>query len=132
MSRVTTVAPPDPTLSDLNDFIRRLESAWVSRITVHRQSRQDSGLRQIYVSLDDERMAVLCAGEEVTRELSPGTHRLRVHNTLYWKTIEFTVAVGEHVSFVTANTQNSLTFSLFAFFLGTTPLSLLVERDVVV
>lgn len=120
---------PEPTRADLDAFIRGLESSWVSRVTVRRQSKSDIGWRQIYVALDGERIGVLCAGQEVTREVSPGPHRLRVHNTLFWKTIEFSVGVGEHVSFNAINRAGFLTFSLFAFFLGTNVLYLTVERE---
>ena len=33
-------------------------------------------------------------GHEISREIAPGPHRLRVHNTLFWKNIDFTVAVS--------------------------------------
>jgi hypothetical protein len=52
-----------------------------------------------------------------------------VHNTAFWKTIDFTVAAGEHVSFNTVNRSGFLTFSVFAFFLGTNLLYLTVERE---
>jgi len=125
----TTAAPPEPTRQDLDRLIRQLESSFTATLTVRRQSPEDSGMRQIYVALDGERIAVLCAGEEVTRELSVGTHRLRVHNTGFWKTIDFTVTAGEHVSFSVVNRVGFLTFSLLAFFLGTNLLYLTVERD---
>lgn len=120
---------PEPTRSDLDAFIQGLEASWVSRVTVRRQSRTDIGWRQIYVSLDGHRIGVLCNGQEVTREVTPGPHQLRVHNTLFWKTLEFTVGIGEHVSFTAINREGFLTFSLFAFFLGTNVLYLTVERD---
>jgi hypothetical protein len=125
----TTSAPPTPTIGDLDGFIRQLESEFTATITVRRQSKEDAGFRQIYVSLDDERIAVLCAGEEVTREVSPGTHRLRVHNTGFWKSVDFSVAAGEHVSFSTINRPGWLTFSILAFFLGTNLLYVSLERD---
>lgn len=124
-----TVAPPIPTRDELDRFVRELEASWAGTLTVRRQSPDDSGMRQIYVSLDGERLAVLCAGEEVTRDIKPGPHRLRVHNTAFWKTIDFTVAAGEHVSFNTINRSGYLTFSVFAFFLGTNLLYLTVERE---
>jgi len=31
-------------------------------------------------------------------EVRPGTHHLRVHNTLFWKNIHFAVETGEHSS----------------------------------
>ena len=44
------------------------------------------GSRQLVVSIDGEKVATLLYGESVTREVPPGQHRLRVHNTLVWKT----------------------------------------------
>jgi len=125
----TTAAPPEPTRHDLDRLIQQLESSFNATLTVRRQSPDDSGMRQIYVALDGERIAVLCAGEEVTRELTPGPHRLRVHNTGFWKTIDFTVTAGEHVRFNVVNRVGFLTFSLLAFFLGTNLLYLSVERE---
>ena len=122
-------APPEPTPADLDAVIEQLRQSWTARVTVRRQSAADARMRQIYVSLDDERMAVLHAGEEVSREVKPGPHRLRVHNTLFWKTIDFTVAVGEHASFSTCNRPGAGTFSFFAYFLGTNVLYLTVERE---
>jgi len=123
-------APPIPTRDELDRFIGQLEASWHGTLTVRRQSPADSGMRQIYVSLDGERIAVLCAGEQVTRDIKPGPHRLRVHNTAFWKTIDFVVSAGEHVSFNTINRSGFLTFSVFAFFLGTNLLYLTVEREV--
>jgi hypothetical protein len=125
----TTSAPPEPTVDDLDGIIRQLETSWTATLTVRRQSKDDVGLRQIYVSLDGERIAVLCAGQEVTREIKPGPHRLRIHNTLFWKTLDFSVAVNAHVGFSTINRAGFLTFSIFAFFIGTNVLYLSVERD---
>lgn len=127
--RTTTAAPTIPTRDDLDRFIAQLESSWLAAVTVRRQSSEDAGLRQIYVSLDGERIAVLCAGEEVTREVQPGPHRLRVHNTGFWKTIDFTVEPGERVSFNAINRAGFITFSVFAFLLGTNLLYLSVERE---
>jgi len=131
MRQVTTrtVAPPEPTRADLDNIIRELESSWTAKLTVRRRSKEDAGFRQVYVSLDGERIAVLCAGEEVTKEVRPGTHRLRVHNTLHWRTADFTVAVGEHASFNAINRPGWLTFSVLAFFLGTNLLFLSLERE---
>lgn len=86
-------------------------------------------MREIYVSLDHERIAVLGPGEEVSREVKPGPHRLRVHNTLFWKTIDFTTAVGEHVSFMAINRQGMGTYSFLMYFVGTNIIYLTVERE---
>src|SRR4051812_25344587 len=52
----TTVHTPEPTAADLDRLIEQLQDSWTARITVRRQSVEDTGLRQIYVSLDSERI----------------------------------------------------------------------------
>jgi len=126
---VITAAPPEPTGADLDRIVSELRASWKSRLTVKRQSRDDAGIREIYVSLDGERLAVLLAGQEVTRELAPGPHRLRVHNTLFWKTLEFTVAIGEHVSFAVVNRPGFGTWSVLAYMIGANVLYLGVDRE---
>jgi hypothetical protein len=120
---------PEPTAADLDAIIETLKDSWTARITVRRQSRQDIGIRQVYVSLDYERMAVLEAGQEASREITPGAHRLRVHNTLFWKTIDFTVKVGEHASFVVINRAGPGTYGVLAFVIGGNLIYLTVERE---
>jgi hypothetical protein len=130
--RTTTVdieAPPVPTTADLNRVIEQLRESWTARLSIRRTSEEDVRLHQIYVSLDGERLAVLNAGQEISKEVTPGPHRLRVHNTLFWKTIDFTVAVGEHASFVTINRKGFGTWSMFAYFLGTNLVYLTVDRE---
>jgi hypothetical protein len=126
---VITETTPEPTAADLDAVIEQLKVSWTARITVRRQSREEVGIREIYVSLDGESLAVLLPGQEVTREVPPGPHRLRVHNTLFWKTLDFTVAVGEHASFVAINRKGFGTYSILAYLLGTNLLYLTVERE---
>lgn len=120
---------PEPTTADLDAVVETLKASWTARVTVRRQSQEDIGIRQIFVSLDDERIAILEAGQEVSREVAPGPHRLRVHNTLIWKTIDFTVAVGEHASFVAINRAGFGTYSILAFLIGGNLIYLTVERE---
>jgi hypothetical protein len=130
--RTTTVdieAPPVPTTADLDRVIEQLRNSWTARLTIRRTSEEDARLHQIYVSLDGERLAVLDAGQEISKEITPGPHRLRVHNTLFWKTIDFTVALGEHASFVTINRKGFGTWSMFAYFIGTNVVYLTVDRE---
>lgn len=129
---ITTVeieAPPVPTTADLDRIIDQLRNSWTARLTIRRTSEEDARLHQIYVSLDGERLAILNAGQEISKEITPGPHRLRVHNTLFWKTIDFTVAVGEHASFVTINRKGLGTWSMLAYFLGTNVVYLTVDRE---
>ena len=55
-------------------------------VTVTRTSESDFKSRQLIVWIDDERVATLLWGDSVTTELRPGRHRVRVSNTLVWKT----------------------------------------------
>ena len=98
-----------------------------ARITITRKDLRDVKDRQIVVSLDGDSLATLLFGEEVTRELAPGEHRLRAHNTLFWKTIDFTLAPGEHARFAVVNRAGMGTFSLLGL-LGVGPLYLTFER----
>jgi hypothetical protein len=120
---------PEPTAADLDAVIETLKASWTARVTVRRQSKQDIGIRQIYVSLDEKRIGVLEAGQEVSQEVNPGRHRLRVHNTLFWKTIDFALAVGEHASFVVINRAGFGTYSVLAFMIGGNLIYLTVERE---
>ncbi len=131
--RVTIVQPttaePEPTATDLDRIIAGLRHAWTSRVTVRRQSSDDIGLREIYVLLDGEEVAMLKPGQEFTQDVKPGPHRLRVHNTLFRKTLDFTVKVGEHATFMTVNREGFGTYSIAAFFLGGMPIYLSLERE---
>ena len=108
----------EPTVQDIDRFVRRLEEAWTATITVRRQSPDDVGYREIFVSLDGESLGVLRHGDTITRETTPGAHRLRAHNTLFWKTLDITLVAGEHARFMAVNRAGWGTYSVFAFFIG--------------
>jgi hypothetical protein len=130
-------APPvvtdvEPTEQDIDDIVRDLEKSWTALITVRRQSKEDVGYREIYVSLDGESLGILRHGDTLTRETTPGPHRLQAHNTLFWKTLEFTLAVDEHARFIAINRAGFGTYSVLAFFigfLGAGPFYLTFERE---
>lgn len=129
ISTIATDTAPEPTAAELDAIVQHLKDTWTARVTVRRQSRADAGIKSIYVSLDGDRIAKLGARQEVSVEVPPGPHRLRVHNTLFWKTIDFTVAVGEHASFVTVNRECPLTYSVMAYVLGTNVVYLTLDRE---
>ena len=103
-------------------------TAAAARITVTRQDPADIRDRQIVVSLDGDALATLLYGERVTREVPPGPHRLRAHNTLFWKTVHLDLAPGEHARFRAVNRAGMGTFSLLGL-LGVGPLFLTFERE---
>ena len=132
LSSVPVAADIEPTEKDIDAVVRDLEKSWTSVITVRRQSKEDVGYREIFVSLDGESLGILQHGDVITRETTPGKHRLQAHNTLFWKTLEFTLAVDEHARFIAINRAGFGTYSVLAFFfgfLGAGPFYLTFERE---
>lgn len=98
-----------------------------ARLVVARTLPIDVAQRQVYVILDDERIATLLFGEQVEREIPSGRHRLRLNNTLVRKTIDFEAAPGECVEFRFANRAGRFALPFLAV-MGVAPLYLTVER----
>jgi hypothetical protein len=100
----------------------------LARITIARQHPDDVRQRQIVTSIDGTPLGTLMFGETVTREVPPGRHRLRAHNTLFWKTHELDLAAGEHARFTVVNRNGPGSFSLLGLF-GVGPLYITFDRD---
>lgn len=94
-----------------------------ARITISRRSPDDVGFREIYVLLDGEEIAELPYGAVVTRDVEPGPHRVRAHNTLFRKTHDILLAPGEHMHFTAVNRSGWGTFGMLGV-LGVGPLYL--------
>ena len=101
---------------------------YVASITVSRRSSEDVGFREVYVSVDGEQIAVLRDGEAITHELPAGPHRVRAHNTLFWKTHDVVLQPGEHARFKVANRAGWGSFGLLMM-LGAAPVYLTFERE---
>jgi hypothetical protein len=99
-----------------------------ARITVVRRHAKDVRDRQIVVSLDGEPLGTLLFGQTLTRDVAAGPHRMRAHNTLFWKTLDFDLGPGEHARFITVNRAGPGTRPLIGL-LGVGPLYLTFERD---
>jgi len=121
-----TLPPTGLEGSSLHSTATRMN--YVACITVTRQSPNDAGVREIYVSVDGEEIAVLKNGQAVTHELPAGPHRLRAHNTLFWKTHDVVLQPGEHARYKAANLAGWAAFG-FLMVLGATPLKLIFERE---
>lgn len=128
---VTTEAPlaVEPTTADLDGVVDQLRNSWTARVTVRRQSPTDMGVREIAILLDGEKIASLRNGEVVTVDVPPGPHTLKADNTLFKKTLQFTLGVGEHASFMTANYAGKATFSMLMFLLGGNLIYLMLEPE---
>lgn len=97
------------------------------RVTVSRTAPDDIKQRQIIVKLDGKRLGELMSGQELSREIEPGRHRLQVDNTWNWKNVEFNVRPGEHVRFQTVNRGGRFTWFLVGT-LGVGPMYVHIER----
>ena len=123
-------AVAEPPAIDIGADILNIERrpAEPARITVSRQSPEDAGYREIYVSIDGEQAAILEFGDSYTAEIKPGPHRLRAHNTLFWKTHHVVLRPGEHAKFTAINRPGTISFGLL-FMLGAFPVYLTFERE---
>ena len=99
-----------------------------ARITITRRHESDIRDRQIVVSVDGEPLDTLLFGQQATREIAPGPHRLKAHNTLFWRNLEVDLQPGEHARFIVINRAGSGTLSLLGI-LGVGPLYLTFERE---
>ena len=99
-----------------------------ARITVTRRHETDVRDRQIVVSVDGEPLGTLLYGQQATREIAPGPHRLKAHNTLFWRNLDVDLQPGEDARFIVINRAGSGTLSLLGI-LGVGPLYLTFERE---
>lgn len=98
-----------------------------ARLTIARQSPDDIGIRQIFVSLDGRDFGVLLNGEIVTKDVPAGEHKLRLHNTLVWKTLHIDLKPGEDARYLVTNRAGWGTYALVAT-LGVGPIYLKIEK----
>ena len=112
------------------DDVEYWERLWNMRpasVTVTRNAKNDFQQRQLIVHLDDERLGDLMFGETISRDIQPGAHRLRVSNTLVWKTVAFDVKPGEQVRFEAINRAGRLTYPMLLI-IGAGPLYVTLRR----
>ena len=106
----------------------RVEKQVPSAVTVTRTSQADFGSRQLEVSIDGRWVATMLWGDSITRELEPGSHRLRIHNTFVWKTVDFTLEANEQIFFEAVNQAGPGTYLLSLVF-GVGPLYVKIRRS---
>ena len=117
------------TFEDLiaHDSHRAIDHFFPTSITITRTSEEDWKSRQLVVSVDGTRIAELLWGDSVHHEVEPGEHVLRVHNTLVWRTVQFTVGPGEQIFFEAVNRPAASTYFLLPI-LGIGPLYVTLRR----
>lgn len=99
-----------------------------SRLIVRRRSDRDARQRQVYVSVDGGDLGMLVFGDEVVREIAPGSHLLKANNTLFWKSFPFEARAGEDVVISLVNYTPRGSMALLAV-LGVGLLFLSIERE---
>jgi hypothetical protein len=109
------------------DYWQQVYDMKPAMLTVTRTDPGDVQQRQLIVSLDGLRLGELMFGQSLTHEMLPGPHRLRISNTLFWKTISFVATPGEEIRFEAVNRAGKLTYPLMAV-MGVGPLYLTVRR----
>ena len=98
-------------------------------VTIIRNSQEDFKQRQLVVWLDGEKLGDLMFGHMFTRDVHPGPHKLRVSNTLVWKTVEFDVKPGEQVRWEAINRPGRITYPMLII-IGVGPLYVTLRRIV--
>jgi hypothetical protein len=109
------------------EFIDALDPDLRTLVTFSRTHARDVGVRQVFVRLDDGPQVALRYGQSLTETVEPGAHRLRVHNTFMWRTLQFTVETGEHLEFLIINYCGPVWQGIAAV-LGAAPIFLKVHR----
>ena len=84
--------------------------------------------RELYVSVDGGKNAILRFGDSVTLPISAGPHSIRVHNTISRRRAAFDAAPGEHIVFRSANVRGK-EFGILAMFFGIAPMHTVLERE---
>jgi hypothetical protein len=99
-------------------------------IVLSRTSPDDVGIREIYVSIDGQDVGVLRPGDRVTRQVAPGHHVVKAHNTLFRRTREIDLSAGETAEFLGVNKAGggSMVMSILMAVLGVGALKLDFER----
>ncbi|MGE3277692.1 MAG: hypothetical protein AB7O67_21460 [Vicinamibacterales bacterium] len=96
-------------------------------VTVVRDAANDIQDRSVNLWLDGEPWEPIRYGRELTREIAPGRHTLKAHNTLVGDTFDFEARPGEHVRLRCVN-QLGGGGMLLMLFIGVAMLRVRIER----
>jgi hypothetical protein len=131
-SRLDTFPAEIDSLDSLDRFDRfdrffERDERLPASVTVTRTSHADVKTRQLVPSIDGITLTTLLWGDSISCELEPGRHRLRVHNTLVWKTVDFVITPGEQAFFEVINRTGLGTLAMTVVF-GIGPLYVTIQR----
>jgi hypothetical protein len=105
-----------------------VRSIKAAHLTITRNTANDFQDRQVYVFVDEEPWGKIRYGQPISREIAPGTHKVRVNNTLLSDSLEFTAGPGEHVRLRCSNGMPRAGW-LMMIFLHVTYLLVRIERE---
>ena len=99
-----------------------------ARLTITRDHPHDFQDRSVHIWVDGERWENLAYGKSLSREVTPGRHTIKAHNTLFGTTLEVEAAGGEEVR---VKCQNGLTGGgmLMILMMGVAYLRVRLERE---
>ena len=123
----TDVAANPRTKTDDTQYWEHVFEMQPASVTIVRRSEEDFKERQLVVWLDGEKLGDLMFGQAFSRDVHPGPHKLRVSNTLVWKTVQFDVKPGEQVRFEAINRPGRFTYPMLVM-LGVGPLYVTLRR----
>jgi hypothetical protein len=104
------------------------DEAAPARLTITRNHPRDVQDRPVYISIDGESVGILRFAGVMTRELTPGHHRIKAHNTLFGHTLDVDASPGEEIRL---RCQNGLTGGgmVMVLMLGVAYLRVRLERE---
>lgn len=120
------VLEKQPDLYDA-DYWQQIFDMKPATLMVNRSDPADVKQRQLVVYLDGARVGEIMFGQSLRQQMLPGPHRVRISNTLVWKTFTFEAKPGEQVRFEAINRPGRLTYPMMVVF-GVGPLWLTVRR----
>jgi hypothetical protein len=98
----------------------------IGRVTIFRNSPDDTQTRQIIIYLDRQNQGELMFGDSIALDVTPGTHVLRVDNTWNRKELEIDVRAGDDLQFVTKSSAGKFAWFLLGF-IGAGPMHVSIE-----
>jgi hypothetical protein len=97
-----------------------------ARVTIFRNSPDDTQTRQIKIYLDRQNQGELMFGDQMTLDVAPGAHVLRVDNTWNRKDLAIEVQPGDDLQFLTKSSAGKFVWFLLGF-LGAGPMHVSIE-----